>query len=246
MTPVRFGWLAAGLLFALGARPTAHAAPVACAGITEPVLDVSLSLPVAGVVTARPFKEGQFVRKGDAILEIDHRMQDLEVDRRRLIMENLKADWESTKTVFEKGMSVSRDDLLKKESDYRVAAADYQLALEELAQRKLLAPASGYLTEIDVRVGEACPALQPVVRLVDPRRCYFIANVDAGQTGRLAVGRAVQLELQDAGATVRVPGTIEFVSPVVDSASGLQKVRAVFDNADGRIRPGVSGRMIID
>jgi multidrug efflux pump subunit AcrA (membrane-fusion protein) len=35
-----------------------------------------------------------------------------------------------------------------------------------------------------------------------------------------------------------------FVSPVTDAASGLVEVIAEFDNADGSVKPGVSGRLI--
>jgi len=33
---------------------------------------------------------------------------------------------------------------------------------------------------------------------------------------------------------------------VVDASSGLRTVKAVFDNADGSIQPGVAGAMLID
>jgi hypothetical protein len=33
---------------------------------------------------------------------------------------------------------------------------------------------------------------------------------------------------------------------VVDSASGLAKVKALFENADGKIRPGLSAKMILE
>jgi RND family efflux transporter MFP subunit len=228
---------------ALTALPAAAAEHGACAGITEPVFDVALSLPVAGIMTSRHFKEGDFVRANDVILELDERLEEFEVDRRRLVMENLKADWESTKSVFDKTSSISRDELLKKETDYKVAATEYQIAVEELRRRKLIAPAAGVITELNLHLGEACTAYQPVARLVDTRRCYFVSNIDAGLSAHLKVGQEVDLAIDDASAVIRIRATIVFVSPVVDSASGLQRVKAVFDNSDGRVRPGLAGKM---
>ena len=37
---------------------------------------------------------------------------------------------------------------------------------------------------------------------------------------------------------------ITLMTAVVDPASGLQKVKALFDNRDGKVRPGVAGRML--
>lgn len=234
------------VLLALGlALPLPAADKKACAGITEPVFDVSLSMAVPGIVASRKVKEGDFVRADDVILELDQRLEELEVDRRRAVMENRKADWESTKTVFEKSSSVSRDELLKKEADYKVAETEYQTAVEQLRRRKLVAPAPGIITELHVRVGESCTAYQPIVRLVDTRRCYFVSDIDANLSGGLKTGEPVELEIDDAGTPIKVTGSIVFLSPVVDSASGLQKVKVVFDNTDGRVRPGLAGKLLL-
>jgi RND family efflux transporter MFP subunit len=241
-------WLgsAAAAVLALAGMAAARAEGSGYPGITEPVVDVALSLPVAGIVTVRQHKEGDFVRAGDVILELDERLEELELDRRRLLMDNHRADWESTKSVFDKTSSISRDDLLKKETDYRVAVAEYQIAAEQLRRRKLIAPADGIITEINLQVGEACTAYQPAAHLVDTRRCYFITNVDGSQSAHLQVGQAVRLVIDEAGGPEEVRARLAFVSPVVDSASGLQRVKALFDNADGRIRPGLAGKMFRD
>jgi multidrug efflux pump subunit AcrA (membrane-fusion protein) len=85
-----------------------------------------------------------------------------------------------------------------------------------------------------------------VARIVDTGRCYFISNVEAKLSAQLKTGQAVQIEVEDAAAPIRVQGRLIFVSPVVDSASGLQKVKAVFDNTEGQVRPGLAGKMLLD
>lgn len=219
------------------------ASGASCTGITKPVFDVALSLPVSGIMTVDHFKEGDFVHAGDVILELDEQLQKLEVDRRRLVMDYDKADWLSTKTVFDKSSSVSREELEKKETDYKVAAVAYREAVEDLRQRKLVAPAAGVITELDLHLGEACTAYQPVARLVDTRKCYFVCNIDAALSANLKKGQKVKLAVDNGTSKIDVGATIVFVSPVVDPASGLQKVKAEFNNADGRVRPGLTGTM---
>lgn len=234
---------AIGLCLALAFSRAAQADPQSCEGITEPVFDVTLSMAVPGIMAVQHFKEGQFVETNDVILELDSQLESLEVERRRLVMENRKADAESTKLVFDKTASVSKDELLKKQADYEVALAEYKIAEEQLNRRKLFAPGAGVITDIHLRVGESCSPYQPIARLVDTRRCYFISNVEAKAASNLKTGETVQVEIDDLKSPVKVPAKIVFVSPVVDSASGLQKIKAVFDNADGKIRPGVTGKM---
>ncbi len=233
---------AAATLQLLSARA---ADPAFLSGVTEPVFDVTLSLPIPGIVTNLKFKEGDFVQTNDVLLELDKRLEEIEVDRRQCIMENHKTDWETTRTVFDKSSSVSRDELLKKEADYRVSLAEFEQAKEQLRRRQLVSPGAGVISEIKLHVGEACAAYEPVVRVVDTRRCYFISNLEAKAAAKLHPGQTVSIEIEDQPAPVRVTGNIIFVSPVVDSASGLQRVKAVFDNSDGKVRPGLAGRFLL-
>jgi len=239
--------LAAGLcaIVILAGWEAGYAQKFSSEGVTEPVLDVTLSLPEPGIITVESVKEGDFVNTNQMILKLDSRLEELEVERRRLVMENKKTDLKTTQAVFEKAVSVSRDELLKKEVEYNVAATEYQIAQEQLRRRSLTAPKAGVITEIKLHVGEACIAYQPVVRLVDTRRCYFISNVEAKQASRLRTGQTVELQLEDSKEPIKVQGQIVFVSPVVDPASGLQKVRVVFDNNDGKVRPGLAGQLSI-
>ena len=243
--PLRRGLLVFNFAMSiLALHPAPAAEPISCKGVTEPVFDVTLSLPVAGIITTLRFKEGDFVQTNDVILELDHRLEEIEVDRRKCIMENHKADWESTRTVFDKSSSVSRDELLKKETDFKVALAEYEEAREQLRRRSLIAPGAGVITEIKLHEGEACAAYEPVVRVADTRKCYFVTNLEAGDPVRLKTGQKVVIEIENAAAPIKVNGEIVFVSPVVDSASGLQRIKAVFDNADGKVRPGLTGRVL--
>jgi RND family efflux transporter MFP subunit len=219
---------------------------MAAAGITEPVFDVTLSMAVPGIITSQQFKEGDFVHTNDVILELDNHLEKLEVDRRKLVMENHKVDWETTKQVYDKTKSVSRDELLKKEAEYNVALVEYQMAQENLRRRQLIAPGSGVITDINLHVGESCTAYQTVARVVDTRRCYFISNIDAKLSSRLKQNEDVAIEIDDAASPIKVTGKIVFISPVVDSASGLQKVKAVFENADGKVRPGLAGKIYLE
>jgi RND family efflux transporter MFP subunit len=236
---------AAGAVAALSLNLGFGAAPVSFPGITEPVFDVTLSFPVPGIITSLKFKEGDFVQTNDVILELDKRLEEIQVDRQTYIMENHKTDWETTRTVFEKSSSVSRDDLLKKEADYKVSLAEFDQAKEQLRRRQLLAPGAGVICDIKLHVGEACAAYEPVARVVDTRRCYFTSNIESGASVGLRVGQKIPIEIENSGAPIRIEAQIIFISPVVDSASGLQRIKAVFDNTDGKVRPGLAGRVLL-
>ncbi|MEW6160474.1 MAG: efflux RND transporter periplasmic adaptor subunit [Verrucomicrobiota bacterium] len=215
-------------------------------GITEPLNDVTMSSPIIGIVGARPFEEGDLVKKGQVVLELEKRFEELEVQRKQLIRDQAKIELDRIKSLAAKNaISVSREELDKKEAEFKVASVESELAQEQLRKRLLLAPFDGFITDIYRDVGEGCEAQQPLLRIVDTRRCYFTSNLEAKTGYGLKVGQKVRLEIEAGASPVTFDGTISYVSPVVDPASGLLKVKAIFDNPDGRIRPGVAGRMML-
>jgi RND family efflux transporter MFP subunit len=241
-------------------------------GITEPVVDVTLSSDVAGKVAKIFFKEGDFVKQGDTILELEKTLEELEVERRLLILESkvelntaveqektLKSMLESTRSLFEKTKSVSKDEMEKLELDYKLAVGkrmqfevaeekeliEYNIALENLRRRTLVAPVDCIITDLALDIGETCEPRQPLVTVVDTSKCLFVANIEERLGRTLKKGMAASLKIRTGDTTVERQGKVVYVSPVVDSASSLLEIKVEFDNSDRSVRPGVSGTMLV-
>jgi hypothetical protein len=56
----------------------------------------------------------------------------------------------------------------------------------------------------------------------------------------------VLLHIQVGKKILKKNGKVIFISPVVDPASGLLKVKVEFENKNLLVRPGVSGKMILN
>ncbi len=241
-------------------------------GITEPIHDVLLSLPTTGMVNKILFNEGDYVKKGAVILRLDMQLEALEVDRRKLLWESkaevnsakarvatMASHLKSTRELYKSTGSISLEEVEQQQLEYALAVAEkdrlennearerieYKIAVEQLNKRSLRAPFSGIITELLVDVGETSELDVPLVHFVDTSRCLFVCTVEE-QVGRtLKSGPSVDLEIQAGATTVMIKGQITYVDPVVDPASGLQRVKALFQNEDGEIHPGVAGTMII-
>jgi RND family efflux transporter MFP subunit len=244
-------WIAhSALLLALclgpGIATNSRAAEAAHApGITESFLEVTLSSSVAGIITTEKYREGDFVNENTPVVELDKKLEELEVERRKLVVNVRKSDFEATEKLFTKTKGTSKEELEKKEADYRIAVVDHETAIEQLRKRHIFAPFAGHITEILLHPGEACQPYQPVIRMVDTRRCYFVSDVEARTAVLLKTNQTVRLMIDTGGEPVTVDGKITFLSPVADPASGLVKVKALFENAAGRIRPGLAGAMVL-
>lgn len=222
-------------------------APVAVTGITEPIADVVLSASVPGIVSKWRFKEGDFVKANDVIIELDNRLEELEVERRKTVLESRQNERDALQTLAAKSsISVKKDELEKAETDFRIARTELEMAVEQLRKRAVISPCDGNVVDIARDVGEACQAYQPLIRVVDTRQCYFVSNLEAKLAGRLKLDQLVKLEIESPSAPVKVEGRITYLAAVVDPASGLQKVKVRFDNVSAKIQPGVAGKMVVE
>lgn len=240
-------------------------------GITEPISDVTLSATIGGAISKIFLKEGATVPKGAVLLEMDQRIDELEVERRKLIwdgtaeleaaaarVKTLKWMVDSNLELFKATASVSKEELEKLQLDYELAVAEqkkleaqkererveYEMARDSLRKRTIISPIQGTVVKIFLDEGEGFQENQPLVHIVDTSRAIFAANVEEWIGRNLRKGQMVSLKIIAGKSTVLVRGTLVFVSPVVDPASGLLEVKAEFDNSDGVVRPGVAGFLL--
>jgi len=243
LSPRRILIICISLLAAL-CLPARAAETKKISGITEPFMDVNLGASVAGIIRTEFFKEGDAVKKGDVILELDKRLEELEVERRKAVMNQNKMEFESTRALMQSTKSVSKEEFAKKEAEYAISVAEHGVALEQLGHRQIVATFSGVITEIMLRPGAACAPYESLVRVVDTSRCYFIGQIEGRNASSLRLDQEVKVFVD--GTATPVTAKICFISPVVDPASGLAKIKAIFDNAGGKIRPGLAASISLE
>ncbi|MBF0612074.1 MAG: efflux RND transporter periplasmic adaptor subunit [Magnetococcales bacterium] len=266
---MRMGWLSVVLVMGL-ATAVAGEQPL-LTGTIKSLDDVKLSFPVAGRLEGVLAKEGQTVKAGDVILHLDKSQEEFEVQRRQVVFNDrakveeavskervLKVQVDQARQLFASN-TISRKQLEDEELSYNTAAADRKAleaakkrerieldaARESLSRRYLRAPMNGVIVKLYFQIGESVGIHEPAVRLVDVSRVYFTGNFDGKWASVIKMGDKVKVRVgTDATSPPRL-GTVVFVSPVADLASGLVEIKVEIDNQDGTIRPGVSGQLLL-
>jgi RND family efflux transporter MFP subunit len=211
--------------------------------LTEPVADVILSARVPGQVAKIFFGEGDFVKAGSVLLEFEQTTEKLEVQRKQAQVDTLQAELDRSELLFKTSSSMPREELERKRGEVKVARVELEQATQMVLQRRIVAPFDGVITLLPVKVGEYCDLARPVMRLVDSREFHAVSNADPARAGHLKVGAPIAIEVAAHGGAIVLKGTVVFVSPVVDPASGLMRLKAKFANPDNRVRPGVAGML---
>lgn len=257
------------LSLALLATTPVPAQPASAPGITQAIRDLKLGLPVSGRVEGLFVREGDRVKPGQLLMHLDRTLEDLEVRRRQMLLQDdsrlrellakestLTQQVAALRPLVEAG-SAPRKQLEDEELVLGAVSADRKaleaakrreqveldLAVETFERRNLRSPIDGVVTKIVHRLGESVSPNEASIHVVDVSRVRFLGTVPWQLASRLRTGSAVSVRVgQDDGARAR-PARVVFVAPVADPASGLVEVIAEFDNQDGSVRPGVAGRM---
>ena len=258
------------LVFAfLGCAASAAAQVIVANGVTRPRHDIRLSLPVSGRIESVQIKEGDRVKKGAVLLQLDSAAETLEVMRRKLLLEDrsrileLRAKEEvlGRQVAAARGLlasnAISRKHVEDEEMAYAEAVAqrtgleiaklreqvEYDQAKEALARRTLHAPINGTVTKIAMRAGESLAPNDPVVGMVDVSRVRFVGTLPTGAALGVRARAMGKVVLSGSGFSLTRPAQVVFVSPVTDPASGLVEIIAEFDNVDGSVSPGMTGEL---
>lgn len=132
-----------------------------------------------------------------------------------------------------------------------VKRAQWEAAQTQLKHRQVLSPIDGTVRMVKQHVGEWVQAGEPMVHVVRMNRIRVegFAKTATVFPSDVAVGTPVEVEVEvSATRTVKLPGTVTFVDPLVFSG-GKYTVRAEVENRqeNGRwlIYPGLNARMTI-
>ncbi|WP_374480803.1 efflux RND transporter periplasmic adaptor subunit [Zoogloea sp.] len=234
-------------------------------GRLEAVDRVEIRPQVSGILTQVHFRDGSLVRKGDVLFTIDPRPFAAEVERAeaQLAAAESRVGYTGSDLARAERLiadnAVSRRDLEEKQNAARDAGAGVQAARAALRIARLnleytsiKAPIDGRMSRAEVTVGNLVSANggPALTTLVSSSRIYAAFDVDeqtflkSVSPARDAKGPALPVHLGLADQDGHpFEGRIHSVDNRLDTTSGTIRVRAIFDNADGRLVPGLYARI---
>jgi len=220
-------------------------------GRLEAIDRVDIRPLVSGTLTQVHFKDGALVKKGDPLFTIDPRPYEAELERAEARAAYTTADLARAKRLLTEN-AIARRDYEEKENAARDADASLKTARINLGYTRIVAPVDGRVSRAEVTVGNVVSAgasSAVLSTVVSVARLYAAFDVDEQTFLRYVnPGRAkgtpvpVQLGLANEEGYSR-EGVVQSVDNRLDPASGTIRVRAVFDNSDGLMLPGLYARV---
>ncbi|MDE6716285.1 MAG: efflux RND transporter periplasmic adaptor subunit, partial [Muribaculaceae bacterium] len=231
--------------------------------------DIDIRPQVSGFITKVLVDEGQVVKKGQPLFEIDKvqfeaavRSAEAAVTAAKSQVAQAKLTADNKATLFEKGII---SDYEYQTAKLALDAANAQLgqanaalvnARKNLSYATVVSPSNGVVGSIPNREGSLASPSSALTTISDNSDvyAYFSFNekqvVDLTKGGTITLNEAiaempeVSLQLAD-GSMYPVKGKVSTVSGVLNSATGSASVRAVFPNTNSMLRSGSTGKVLI-
>lgn len=201
---------------------------------------VMLRPEAAGRIAHLGFKDGQRVRRGQVLVQLDDTLQRAQVLQAQaqasIARTNLQRNRELSSQNF-----VSQSAVDQTAAALEVAEAQVALAQAQLLRMRMVAPFDGVAGIRLVNVGDYVKDGADLVNLDDVEAMYVDFRLPEGVLSRLKPGLAVDVSLDGlAGRTFR--GRVDAFDSQLDANGRSLLVRATLPNGDGVLRPGMFAR----
>lgn len=204
--------------------------------------DAQVVAKTSGVLLRVFVEEGDPVRAGQVLAQLDPERPRLELARAEATLRRLESNFARSKELFERKLvSAEANEQLRYE--YESAKAAYELAKLELSYTTITAPISGVVAQRLAKPGNLITVNAPLYRIVDNSRLEAVLNVPERELATMRPGLPIRMAV-DALPGQSFEGVVDRVSPVVDSQTGTFRVVGVFRDQP-QLRPGMFGRLAI-
>jgi len=207
----------------------------------EPFEDLWVKAEVRGQVVSIPVKEGRLVKKGQLLVKLDDRDYRSRLARIEANYRLAGQDYERMADLVKKNIAAESklDEIEARLEDLTAQRNEAQLSLD---RTRITAPISGRLNEIKAKKGELLDVNQEVARILQFKKVKVTVGVPESDV-------AAVFDLNEAEVIIealenrKVKGKKIFLSRQPRTMARLYDLELMVPNPDGRILPGMFGRV---
>ena len=238
-------------------------------GQTEAVKTIEIRARVTGYLKAVHFRHGAEVKSGDLLFEIDPPYYEAEANRAEGVVAEAEARLQRLVKEFDRAKKLHASGIMQKEqydlaegdraeaeATLRSAKASLKIANVNLGYCRVKVPIDGLMSRPFIDPGNLVKADETILTRVvsqDPMWVYF----DLDERTMLRLRRLAHSTSADASVGPKLPvqigladeqgfsreGVLDFEDNRLDPSTGTLRVRAVFDNKDRLLSPGLFVRV---
>ena len=202
---------------------------------------VVLRPEVSGRIEMIRFRDGETVRRGAVLVELDAAVERAELQQARANLTLAESNFRRTQDLFGRKF-VSQSSLDDARAKLEVARAGLALAQARLARMQIRAPFDGVVGIRSVSPGDFVQDGDALINIEDIATLKLDFRLPELYLDRVRPGQALELSSDVLPGEIHT-ATVEAIDPLVDAQGRAVRLRASLVNPDMRLRPGVFARV---
>jgi membrane fusion protein (multidrug efflux system) len=205
------------------------------------VQGVNITAELPGIVRDISFESGTEVKKGDLLLRLDTSSEEAQLRALEAQAELARIESERLGKLRAEKM-ISESELDSAQATLKQTRANADAVRATIEKKTIRAPFAGHLGLRLVNVGEYVDAGKAIVSLQSLDTLYADFSLPQQDLAQLQTGMRVRIST-DTYADQSVEGKLMAINPDLDAMTRSVRLRAVFDNPEERLRPGMFARV---
>ena len=226
-------------------------------GTVTPLATVTVQSQIAGQIMKIAFKEGQTVRQGDPLIQIDPRPYQVALEqaegalaRDKALLANARVDLERYQTLFaqdsiaEQQLATQKSLVAQDEGNVTTDQGQIDAARLNLTYCHIVSPITGRVGLQQVNVGNYVTPAEPnglvVVTQLKPITVVFTLPEDdiPPLLKQMRAGATLPVTAWDRTNTAQLAtGALQSIDSQIDTTTGTIRLKAIFPNADESLFP---------
>ncbi|HQO30089.1 MAG TPA: efflux RND transporter periplasmic adaptor subunit [Accumulibacter sp.] len=200
--------------------------------------EIPLSFRIPGKIIARPVDNGRLVKPGEELARLDPGDSSLALRAAEATLAQARAEMLRYRQLRQKNF-ISASALEARETAFKTAQAQTDLARNQSAYTVLSAEQSGVIGAIAAEVGQVVSAGQIVMRLARPETLEVVIAIPESRVPALRLQQPAEVTLW-ADTQARYAAVLRELSPVADPVTRTYAARVAIRQADQRLRLGMT------
>ncbi|MYM64805.1 efflux RND transporter periplasmic adaptor subunit [Pseudomaricurvus sp. HS19] len=227
-----------------GAAADTWVREITSVGTVVAVQGADLTTEVSGIIEKIHFDSGSAVKAGDVIVSLDSATDQADLKTLQSAERLAVLERDRVRELWQR-KSISKSEFDRRQSELEQAEARVAAQQARIEQKRLRAPYAGRLGIRRINIGQYVNAGDPMIGLQSLEQVFVDFTLPEQRFSDIHVGLPVTARM-DALADAEFTGKVSAIEPVIDEGTRNFMVRAVFDNADHQLRPGMFARVALN
>ncbi|GMG82266.1 multidrug efflux RND transporter periplasmic adaptor subunit VexE [Paralimibaculum aggregatum] len=211
-------------------------------GRTSAIRRVSIAAETDGLVVSEPRRRGARIAAGEVLCRIDPGSRQAQLAEALARREKARADAAAAESLSAKGFTAETTRIAR-QAELEAAQAAVDLIRLDIARLEIRAPFDGILETDTAELGARLGLGDVCATLTDLTRLRATGYVSEQVVDRITPGGPASVRLVN-GA--QAEGSVTYISRSADEDTRTYEVEITLDNADGRLRAGMTAELRID